>query len=230
MPSYEGVSRDLDMGLYSTYIFPRLMDWGMSRAGFQRLRSEMLQSARGEVLEIGFGTGLNLPHYPIGVTRLHAVDPAPLLPDRVATRLAVSPFPVELVHQSAERLPYDEGAFDCVVSTWTLCTIPDPLQALREVRRVLKPAGRFLFLEHGLSDDAGTAVWQERLNPIQQVIGCGCNLNRRIDRLIGQAELDIVRLDRSMMDGVPRITGALYRGVATPDRTGISLQPDADGR
>ena len=218
------------MGLYSAYIFPHLMDRVMGRPGFQRLRSETLQSAQGEVLEIGLGTGLNLPHYSAGVSRLRAVDPAPLLPERVTTRLAAVPFPVEIMHLSAERLPYDEGGFDCVVSTWTLCTIPDPLQALREIRRVLKPAGRFLFLEHGRSKNARTAAWQDRLNPIQQVIGCGCNLNRRIDRLIGQAGLEIVQLDRLVMEGVPRIAGELYRGIATPDRTGVNLQPETDGR
>ena len=218
------------MGLYSAYVFPRLMDWVMSGTGFQRLRNEVLQSARGEVLEIGLGTGLNLPHYPAGVSRLRAVDPAPLLQDRVATRSAASPFPVEVAHLSAERLPYEAGVFDCVVSTWTLCTIPDPLEALREVRRVLKPAGRFLFLEHGRSDDARTVAWQDRLNPIQNVIGCGCNLNRRIDQLISKAGLHIVQLDRFVMEGVPRIGGELYRGVATPNRTDVSAPPETDDR
>lgn len=219
------------MGLYSTYIFPRLMDWGMNRAGFQRLRSELLQSARGEVLEIGLGTGLNLAHYPAGVLRLRAVDPAPLLPDRVAERSARVPFPVELSQTSAEQLPYEDHSFDCVVSTWTLCTIPDSMQALREVRRVLKPTGQFLFLEHGRSDDARTVIWQDRLNPIQHVIGCGCNLNRPIDRLITEAGLRILQLDRFAMEGVPRIGGELYRGIATPpSRAGVSAPLETDGR
>lgn len=218
------------MGLYSAHIFPRLMDWVMGGTGFQRLRREMLLSTQGEVLEIGLGTGLNLPYYPTGVSRLRAVDPAPLLPDRVRARSAALPFPVEITHLSAERLPYDDGIFDCVVSTWTLCTIPDPVQALREVRRVLTPTGRFLFMEHGLSDEAGTAVWQDRLNPIQKVLGCGCNLNRKIDRFIGQAGLHIVRLDRFMMEGVPRIAGELYRGVATPNRTDVNAPLKMDDR
>lgn len=219
------------MGLYSAYIFPRLMDWVMSGAGFQRLRSEMLQSTRGEVLEIGLGTGLNIPHYPTtGVLRLRAVDPVPLLPHRVAERTARASFPVELSRTGAEHLPYDSRSFDYVISTWTLCTIPDPIRALREVRRVLKPTGRFLFLEHGRSDDAATATWQDRLNPIQKVIGCGCNLNRPIDQLIRKAGLHIVQLDRFVMEGVPRIGGELYRGVATPDRADVSAQPETDGR
>lgn len=218
------------MGLYSTYFFPRLMDWGMGRTNFQRLRTELLQSAGGEVLEIGLGTGLNLPHYPAGISRLRAVEPALLLPDRVAERAANAPFPVELTHTGAEQLPYPDRSFDCVISTWTLCTIPDPVPALREVRRVLKSAGRFFFLEHGRSDDAGTAIWQDRLNPIQNVIGCGCNLNRRIDRLITEAGLHIIRLDRFAMEGVPRIGGELYRGMAAPDHAGVIDRPETDGR
>lgn len=222
--------RKTGMGLYSAYIFPRLMDWVMSGDGFQRLRSEVLQSARGEVLEIGLGTGLNIPHYPAGVSRLRAVDPAPLLPDRVEERSAKANFPVELSRASAEQLPYDNHTFDCAVSTWTLCTIPDPVQALREVTRVLKPQGRFLFLEHGRSDETTIAKWQDRLNPIQNVIGCGCNLNRPIDQLISEAGLHILQLDRFVMEGVPRIGGELYRGVAMPDRTGVSAPPQTDGR
>lgn len=218
------------MGLYSAHIFPRLMDWVMSGTGFQRLRSEILLPAAGEVLEIGLGTGLNLPHYPAGVARLRAVDPAPLLPVRVAERRAAVAFPVEIIHLSAERLPYEDGIFDHVVSTWTLCTIPNPIEALQEVRRVLKPTGRLLFLEHGRSDDARTAAWQDRLNPLQNVIGCGCNLNRRIDRLISEAGLHILQLDRFVMEGVPRIGGELYRGIATPNRIGVSAQPETDGR
>lgn len=218
------------MGLYAKYIFPRLMDGFMSRQEFQRLREDLLTSAEGDVLEIGLGTGLNLACYPQRVLRLRAVDPAPLLPGRVAKRSAAVSFPVEITHLSAERLPYKDGSFDCVVSTWTLCTIPDSVQALREVRRVLKPTGRFLFLEHGRSDDAATAIWQDRLNPLQNVLGCGCNLNRPIDQLIKKAGLHIAQLDRFVMEGVPRIVGELYRGVATPERTDVSTPLEMDGR
>ncbi|NJL16264.1 MAG: methyltransferase domain-containing protein [Nitrospira sp.] len=123
-------------------------------------------------------------------------------------------FPVEITHQGAEQLPYQDQIFDTVVSTWTLCTIPDPVLALREVGRVLKPGGRLLFLEHGRSDDRTIAVWQDRLNPIQNVLGCGCNLNRRIDQLIIQAGLTIAHLDRFSMPNVPRLAGEMYRGTA----------------
>lgn len=203
------------MGLYATHIFPRLMDWVMSGDEFQQLRRLLLQKARGEALEIGFGTGLNLPHYPGGVSCLYAVDPVPLLPDRVTQRSLSIAFPIQVMQVSAETLPFDDRTFDCVISTWTLCTIPDPVKALREVRRVLKPDGVFLFLEHGRSEDAKVAAWQDRLNPVQNIIGCGCNLNRKIGQIIAQAGLKIMTLDQFQMQRVPRVGGELYRGTAT---------------
>ncbi len=203
------------MGLYATQIFPRLMDWVMARPAFSQLRKALLQLASGEVLEIGFGTGLNLRHYPTTITRLSIVDPATLLPARVARRMAAAPYPIQTTHVTAENLPFPDQQFETVVSTWTLCTIPDPVLALHEVGRVLKPGGRFLFLEHGRSDDRTIAAWQDRLNPIQNVVGCGCHLNRQIDRLITQSGLTIAHLDRFSMQGVPRLVGEMYRGTAT---------------
>ncbi len=203
------------MGLYATQIFPQLMDWVMARPAFSQLREALLQLASGEVLEIGFGTGLNLRHYPTTITRLSIVDPATLLPAKVARRMAAAPYPIQTTHVTAENLPFPDRQFETVVSTWTLCTIPDPVLALREVGRVLKPGGRFLFLEHGRSDDRTIAIWQDRLNPIQNVMGCGCHLNRQIDRLITQSGLTIAHLDRFSMQGVPRLVGEMYRGTAT---------------
>ena len=206
------------MGLYRHHIFPRLMNWVMAGEAFRRLRMELLAQVHGEVLELGIGTGLNLPHYPKTVTQLHAVDPADLLPKIVTERSASQSFPIRIQHITAESLPYDDRSFDFAVSTWTLCTIPDAVKALREVRRVLKPDGVFLFLEHGRSEDESVAAWQDRLNPIQHIIGCGCNLNRRIDHLIIQAGLKIMNLDRFHMQNVPRLAGEMYRGTATrPD-------------
>ena len=203
--------------MYATYIFPRLMDWVLRGERFQTERQRLLAPAQGMVLEIGFGTGLNLPHYPRAVTALHTVDPAPLLPNRVASRVAKVSFPVHFQHVTAERLPYDDATFDCAVSTFTLCTIPDPILALREVRRVLKPEGRLLFLEHGRSDDPAIARWQDRLNPLQKLFACGCNLNRRIDQLVIRTGLRLDQLDRYDLPGVPRIGGEIYRGIAIPD-------------
>ncbi|HKW86737.1 MAG TPA: class I SAM-dependent methyltransferase [Nitrospiraceae bacterium] len=204
------------MGFYSNQVFPRFMDLCMGTGKFQEQREQTLTSLHGNVLEIGFGTGLNLPHYPKTVTWLTALDPANLLPEIVAQRSAELSFPVEVLHMSAEKLPFEDGRFDCAVSTWTLCTITDAVAALREVQRVLKPGGKFVFLEHGRSDDEKIAKWQDWLNPIQRIIACGCNLNRPIDALIRQAGLRVALLDRFRMPGIPRIAGEMYRGVATP--------------
>ena len=202
------------MGLYAKHIFPRLMDWAMSGEEFQRLRSELVSLASGTVLEIGLGTGLNLPYYSRQVTWLHAVEPAILLPKRLAQRGKNALCPIDITRISAEMLPFDDRTFDYAVSTWTLCTIPDPVRALQEVRRVLKPSGQFLFLEHGRSEDEKIARWQDRLDPIQNIIGCGCHLNRRIDQLVRQAGFSTTKLDRFVMQTVPRLGGAMYRGQA----------------
>ncbi len=186
----------------------------MARSAFSQLREALLRSASGEVLEIGFGTGLNLSHYPTTITRLSIVDPAILLPAKVSRRMATAPYPIQTVHVTAELLPFPDRQFETVISTWTLCTIPDPVLALQEARRVLKPEGRLLFLEHGRSDDQKIAVWQDRLNPIQNVIGCGCNLNRKIDQLVTQSGLILTHLDRFSMKDVPRLGGEMYRGTA----------------
>lgn len=206
------------MGWYGEHIFPHLMEWVMGGEEFQKQRSLVLTRANGTVLEIGFGTGLNLPHYPAALSSLHAIDPAHMLPRKIAERSAAIPFPLQIQRTSAETLPYNARSFNFVVSTWTLCTIPDPVKALLEVYRVLKPDGVFLFLEHGRSEDAKVAAWQDRFNPVQNIIGCGCNLNRKIDQIIAQAGLMIMTLDRFQMQSVPRLGGEMYRGAATrPD-------------
>jgi len=206
------------MGWYGEHIFPHLMEWVMGGEEFQKQRSLVLTRANGTVLEIGFGTGLNLPHYPAALSSLHAIDPAHMLPRKIAERSAAIPFPLQIQRTSAETLPYNARSFNFVVSTWTLCTIPDPVKALLEVYRVLKPDGVFLFLEHGRSEDAKVAAWQDRFNPVQNIIGCGCNLNRKIDQIIAQAGLTIMTLDRFRMQSVPRLGGEMYRGAATrPD-------------
>jgi ubiquinone/menaquinone biosynthesis C-methylase UbiE len=206
------------MGWYGEHIFPHLMEWVMGGEEFQKQRSLVLARVNGTVLEIGFGTGLNLPHYPAALSSLHAIDPAHMLPRKIAERSAAIPFPLQIQRNSAETLPYNARSFNFVVSTWTLCTIPDPVKALLEVYRVLKPDGVFLFLEHGRSEDAKVAAWQDRFNPVQNIIGCGCNLNRKIDQIIAQAGLMIMTLDRFQMQSVPRLGGEMYRGAATrPD-------------
>lgn len=206
------------MGLYADHIFPRLMDRVMRTPRFQEQRQEALSPVFGNVLEIGFGTGLNLPHYPNTVTWLTAIEPGHLLAQRVAERSVNLAMPVEIFRYRAETLPWEDHRFDCAVSTWTLCTIRDPLRALREIQRVLKPGGKFIFLEHGRSEDPQVARWQNILNPFQRFFACGCNLNRRIDRLIEEAGFTVERLDRFVMEGLPRPGADMYRGVAHPEQ------------
>lgn len=205
------------MGLYGSHIFPRLMEWTIGSEQHLEYRREALAPAAGKVLEIGFGTGLNLACYPEAVERVVGVEPEAMLEDRVRRRIAAAPMPVELLRLDASgRLPVEDGMFDTAVSTWTLCTIPDAGAALREVRRALSPGGRFLFMEHGRSDSPRVARWQDRLNPVQNVVGCGCNLNRRIDALILEAGFEITGLERFRLPKVPRISGEVYRGEAVP--------------
>jgi ubiquinone/menaquinone biosynthesis C-methylase UbiE len=179
------------------------------------MRSEALAPARGHVLEIGFGTGLNLSHYPSSVTRLTVIEPRAALEDRVRRRIARAPMPVERFQLDASgRLPFEDGSFDSVVTTFTLCSIADVSSALSEIRRVLKAEGRYIFLEHGRSDDPRVAKRQDRFNPIQRIVGDGCNLNRAIDRLIREGGFEIEKLDRFVMPDTPKMLGEMYRGIA----------------
>lgn len=203
------------MGLYSSYIFPRLLDWSIRNALIGKHRREALSPLTGHVLEIGFGTALNLPCYPPAVSKLTAIDVELMLPKRVAKRIAEARMPVEQLKLDASgRLPFEDNVFDGAVTTFTLCSISDAASALAEIRRVLKPDGGYVFMEHGRSDDPRVAKWQDRLNPIERIVGCGCNLNRVIDGLIRESRFEIVKLDRYLMPDVPRIFGEIYRGLA----------------
>jgi ubiquinone/menaquinone biosynthesis C-methylase UbiE len=187
----------------------------MSQQGVMRERPPTLAEAQGEVLEIGFGTGLNLAIYPPAVDRLTVLDPADLLSKRVRERIAAARMPVEVKRCRAETLPFDAGRFDCVVTTWTLCTIPDAQSALAEIRRVLKPGGRYLFIEHGRSADPRIARRQDRLDWWHGLISGGCHVNRPIDELIARGGMAVQRLERFEMSGTPRYLAPQYRGVAT---------------
>ena len=203
------------MGFYSKHVFPRLMDWTLGSPQFGKYRRRALEPASGRVLEVGFGTGLNLSYYPEAVTEIVALDPESMLEERVARRIEESPVPVTFVQLDASgALPFADGTFDAVVTTFTLCSIARVGAALAEMRRVMKADGRYLFFEHGRSEDAGTARWQDRLNPIQNVIGAGCHLNRPIDRLIMQEGLAIERLERFLLPKTPRLFAEMYRGTA----------------
>ena len=156
------------MGIYSRLIFPRLCDWAMRNPRMADLRREALSEVDGEILEIGFGTGLNLGHYPEHVRHLTAVDPGVGMTRIARRRIERSHIDVDLRVQTAEELPFEDGRFDCVVSTWTLCSIRDARRAIAEIGRVLRSGGRYFFLEHGLGDHPGVRRWQRRLTPLQR--------------------------------------------------------------
>jgi ubiquinone/menaquinone biosynthesis C-methylase UbiE len=202
------------MGIYSRHIFPWLMNRAMSGDNFTNIRRSLLADVQGMTLEIGFGTGLNLPHYPSSIERITTVDVNPGMGPLAGKQAEQSPIQVDWRVLDSESLPMDDETFDSVVSTWTLCSIPNVQGAIGEIYRVLKPDGRFFFVEHGLSNEPDVQKWQRRLNPVQKIIGDGCHLTRDIAALIRLGGFRFVELERMYMDKVPRIGGYLYRGIA----------------
>jgi ubiquinone/menaquinone biosynthesis C-methylase UbiE len=202
------------MSFYERRILPHVINLAMNTKVLKEERARCLQDVKGVVLEIGFGTGLNLPHYPQTVTKIVGVDPSETSAKLARKRIAASPVPVETIGLSAEKLPVPDGSFDSIVSTFTLCTIPDVSGALLEVRRALAPSGRFYFVEHGLAEEPKVERWQHRLNSMNQRLLGGCNLTRPIATLIERAGFEIERLEKSYMKDAPKFAGFVYRGVA----------------
>jgi ubiquinone/menaquinone biosynthesis C-methylase UbiE len=202
------------VGFYHHYIFPRVLDLAMSSRMLHQPRRRTLAHARGRILEIGFGTGRNLPHYPPTVKCIEAIDPDPDLDQLSLPRIAHAAIGVDFHHLNAEHLPFESERFDTVVSTFTLCSIPDVVHALGEVRRVLKPGGRFLFLEHGRAPDARVARWQDRLNGAWMPLAGGCHLNRSMSELIEGAGLQIGPAQDYYLKHAPRFVGYLTEGMA----------------
>jgi ubiquinone/menaquinone biosynthesis C-methylase UbiE len=202
------------LGLYHRCVFPWLLDTAMGSRVFDKPRRRTLARASGRILEIGFGTGRNLAHYPPGVTRIEAIDPDADLDRYSGPRIAASPIAVDFHHLDAEHLPFDPDQFDTIVCTLTLCSIPDVELALQEVRRVLKPGGQFLFLEHGLAPDPAVARWQRRLDPVQQRLGGGCHLTRDTLQLVHQSGLQLRDSEQYYLRRVPRFAGYVTAGSA----------------
>ncbi|MBE9063340.1 class I SAM-dependent methyltransferase [cf. Phormidesmis sp. LEGE 11477] len=201
------------MGLYSRVIFPRLLDLSMSSKSMTAYRQQLLADVSGNVLEIGFGTGLNLPHYPDTVQALTTVEPNEGMGAIAQKRIDASPIKVNTTLLNGEALSLPDESFDSIVCTWTLCSIPNAKKALGEAYRVLKPGGKFFFIEHGLSNEQTIQTWQNRITPIQRIIADGCHLNRKIDRLVAEA-FDEVTVEEFYADDLPKIEGYFYRGVA----------------
>jgi ubiquinone/menaquinone biosynthesis C-methylase UbiE len=201
------------VSFYEREVLPRFVDVALGGKEFQRLRARVAAPLEGEVLEIGFGSGPNVPFYPPAVKRVRAVDPATVGRKLAAKRLAASNVPVEFIGLNGEELPVEDASVDHVLTTWTLCTIPDVGRALREMNRVLRPGGSLHFLEHGASPAPKVRRWQDRLDPLQGRLFGGCHLNREIDALIGDAGFTITKLDNHYLRG-PKTIGYMYEGVA----------------
>ncbi|NER20022.1 MAG: class I SAM-dependent methyltransferase [Symploca sp. SIO1B1] len=202
------------MGFYSEFILPCCLDWTMSSPQLASYRQEVLSEVSGEVLEIGFGTGLNLSYYPQSLTTLTIVDVNPGMNRFAKKRIKNSSITVDSRILNGESLPMADNSFDSIVSTWTLCSITNVDKALQEIHRVLKPGGKFFFIEHGLSAQPQVQIWQNRLNPLQKIIGDGCNLNRNIKQLV-EHHLQLVTLDQFYTPKLPKTHGYMYKGVAT---------------
>jgi ubiquinone/menaquinone biosynthesis C-methylase UbiE len=202
------------MSFYAKFVLPRIIDVAMRNPETARLRAEWIPKARGQVLEVGIGSGLNLPFYSPEVECVYGVDPSVELGRLARTRAAASATKVEFLLQSAEQpLPLASASMDTVVLTWTLCSIPNASSALQEMKRVLKPAGRLMFLEHGRAPDPGVVLWQDRLTPFWRPIAGGCHLNRKIDELITEAGFQITELTTVYLSG-PRPMTYTYQGFA----------------
>ncbi len=202
------------MGIYVDKVLPRLQDKVMNRKGTSAVRARVCAGLTGEVVEVGFGTGLNARYYPPEVTKVFAVEPSSECMRIAASRIAQSGAPVEAAGLTGEHLDLPSETYDAVLSTWTLCTIPDLGAALEELTRVLKPGGVFHFVEHGHSPDEGVARWQQRIEPINKKLAGGCHLTRHIPECIEQAGLRIEHLDSYYFEGEPRPFGYTFEGRA----------------
>jgi ubiquinone/menaquinone biosynthesis C-methylase UbiE len=201
------------MGWYADRVLPRITDVALRGAEFTSARARVCARLEGEVLEVGFGSGRNVPHYPTQVTHLRAVDPSTVGRRLAAGRVAASPVPVDYVGLDGEQLPLDDASVDQVLTTWTLCTIPDIDRALAEMCRVLRPGGSLHFVEHGRSPEARVSRWQDRLTPVQRRVFGGCHLNRPIDALISAAGLRLEQLD-NYYARAPKPFGYMFEGLA----------------
>lgn len=203
------------MSFYRHHILPRLLHLVMRQEALVPFRRRVIGAAEGRVLEVGIGSGLNLPLYGPSVRAVIGLEPSPELLLMARGRAAAAPAPVELLEASAEAVPLDDASVDTVVTTWTLCTIPDASRALMELKRVLRPGGALLFVEHGRAPEPGVASWQDRLDPVWRRLAGGCHLNRKIDDLISGSGFRIDALTNARLPG-PRTHTFLYEGRARP--------------
>jgi len=202
------------MGVYTEQVLPRIIDVACGLKANRPLRDRVCEGLHGQVVEIGFGSGLNVPHYPGAVTKVAAVEPADRGWKLAGKRLAATSVPVERVGLDGQSLPLEDDSCDTALSTWTMCTIPDIATALAEVRRVLKPGGTLHFVEHGLAPDDKVQRWQHRLEPVQKKLFGGCHLTREIAHLVTAAGFTLAEVEVFYEDGAPKFLAAETLGVA----------------
>jgi ubiquinone/menaquinone biosynthesis C-methylase UbiE len=202
------------MGFYKDQLLPRFQDKVMDRRATRDVRARVCAGLRGDVVEIGFGTGLNTPYYPPEVTKVLAIEPSSVCMGIAEPRIARSSTTVELAGLNGEQLDLPSEAFDAVLSTWTLCTIPNVTNALAELRRVLKPGGWFHFVEHGHAPDPPVARWQRRLEPLNKRLAGGCHLTRKIPEEIEQAGFAVEQLETYYFQGEPKLFAYTFEGRA----------------
>jgi ubiquinone/menaquinone biosynthesis C-methylase UbiE len=204
------------MSFYSDIIFPRLCDLAMRNKQLRGMRERVIGAAEGRVLEIGVGSGMNLPFYRPPVREILALEPAPRLMTMARDKSPATSISISFLEASAEAIPLDQHSVDTVITTWTLCSIPQAAVALSEMRRVLRPGGKLLFAEHGLAPDESVRRWQDRLTPAWRYIGGGCHLNRPIRSMIEGTGFRIARIETGYIPG-PKPMTFMYEGSASPE-------------
>jgi len=203
------------MGFYNRHILPRLLDTAMSAKPISYQRKKVVPRATGRVLEVGFGAGHNLPYYDASkVERIWALEPAAEMRARAGERASKTEIPLEFLGLPGEQIPLDNDSADTVLITYTMCTIPDVMKALGEMRRVMKPTGRMIFCEHGEAPDESVQRWQRRITPVWKAIGGGCHVGRPIPKLIRDAGFRVEDMETMYLPGTPRFAGFNYWGSA----------------
>jgi ubiquinone/menaquinone biosynthesis C-methylase UbiE len=216
-----GSIRIVSLGFYDRHILPRVLDFAMKRSSLAEQRDWVMERVKGEVLEVGFGTGLNLPYYPVQVRTLTAVEPHAGMRNRALKRIKASGRTVSLIARGMQKKQFlSDGSFDTIVSTWTMCSIPDPAAALKEIYRLLKPGGKFVFVEHGLAPDREVAQSQKRFTRFTQKWGGGCHLDRDIEAILRGSKLEIDKLEKFYLTSGLRAGAYTYRGIAVHEKPG----------